>query len=234
MVTHRHDAVDRQDDGSMALDVWSPDAGRGPGLLLIQEVYGVGPYISAVAERLAETGYVVAAPDVFWRFHPGWVGEHTPEGTEASIAKVKQLDFALAVGDCVAALDHLGALDEVTGRPGVIGFCLGGTLGFRVAVADEPAAAVCYYGSGIPSMIDDLGAVGCPMLLHFGADDPYIPAASIEPLAEALVDHPGIVLNVEIAGHAFDNHEAPMFYSEAAARAAWAKTMAFLGEHLPV
>ena len=55
----------------MAMTVWLPDAGHGPGLLLIQEIFGVGPYIRAVAERLAAAGYVVGAPDVFWRFAPG-------------------------------------------------------------------------------------------------------------------------------------------------------------------
>lgn len=164
MATHRRDHLALADDGGMNVDVWVPDSGSGPGLLLIQEVYGVGPYIRAVAERLAEAGYVVAAPDVFWRFHPGWIGEHTPEGTQASIAKVGQLDVRLATDDCIATLDHLAALPEVGGAPGVLGFCLGGTLAFRVAIAADPAVAVCYYGSGIPTMLDDLGRVTCPTL----------------------------------------------------------------------
>jgi carboxymethylenebutenolidase len=92
---------------------------------------------------------------------------------------------------------------------------------------------VSYYGSGVPSMIDRLDDVGCPTLFHFGANDPYIPGEGVEALAEALTERSGLVLNVEIAGHAFDNHDAPMFWAEAAAKAAWAKTMAFLAEHLP-
>jgi carboxymethylenebutenolidase len=80
-------------------------------------------------------------------------------------------------------------------------------------------------------MLDRLDAVTCPTLFHFGADDAYIPAEGVEALAAALPA--GMVLNVEQAGHAFDNHEAPMFYDEAAAKAGWAKTMAFLAEHHP-
>jgi dienelactone hydrolase len=59
-------------DGEMAMHVWVPESGTGPGLVLIQEIFGVGAYIRAVAERLAAAGYVVATPDVFWRFAPGW------------------------------------------------------------------------------------------------------------------------------------------------------------------
>jgi len=234
MALHRHDQLPLGDDGSMGVDVWVPDAGRGPGLVLVQEIYGVGPYVRAVAERLADAGYVVAAPDVFWRFHPGWIAEHTAEGTAAAIAKAGQLDIARATADCAAALGYLGGLPEVIGTPGIIGFCLGGTLAFRVAVAADPAVTVAYYGSGVPTMLDELASVTSPTLLHFGSVDPYIPGASVDALAEALAGHPAIVLNVEIAGHAFDNHEAPMFWNEGAATAAWAKTMAFLGEHLPV
>jgi carboxymethylenebutenolidase len=71
------------DDGEFDLHVWTPDAGRGPAILLIQEVFGVGPYIRAVAERLADAGYVVGAPDVFWRFHRNWEADHSQAGLGA-------------------------------------------------------------------------------------------------------------------------------------------------------
>ena len=100
-------------------------------------------------------------------------------------------------------------------------------------VADDPAVCVSYYGSGVPAMVDGIDGVSCPTLFHFGRDDAYIPAEGVEALAEAIDGRPGFVLNVEAAGHAFDNHDNPMFYDEAAARAAWSKTMAFLAEHLP-
>ena len=217
----------------MAMKVWIPDAGSGPGLLLIQEIFGVGPYIEAVAERLTGAGYIVGAPDVFWRFAPGWSAGHDEEGLTSSLAQVGNLDPAKAVGDCVAALEHLDGLTETTGRPGVIGFCLGGTLAFGAAVADSPSVCVSYYGSGVPGMVDRLDEVTCPTIFHFGADDAYIPAEGVEALAESIDGKSGFVLNVEAAGHAFDNHEAPMFHNEAAAGAAWSKTMAFLAEHLP-
>jgi carboxymethylenebutenolidase len=221
------------DDGSFDLHVWVPEAGSGPGILLIQEIFGVGPYIRAVAERLADAGYVVGAPDVFWRFAPGWAASHDEAGLTASLEAVGNLDPQAAVADCAAALRRLGALAEVTGTPGVMGYCLGGTLAFGVAAAAEPSVCISYYGSGVPAMLGLLPSVTCPTLFHFGTDDAYIPSEGVEALSAAIAGLEGFILNVEKAGHAFDNHEAEMFYDESSSQAAWAKTMAFLGRHLP-
>jgi carboxymethylenebutenolidase len=225
-VTTRDEQVAIPDEGSMTMTVWTPESGTGPGMLLIQEIFGVGPYIRAVGERLADAGYVVGAPDLFWRFAPGFQAGHDVAGLAESMQQVGNLDPAKAVGDCIAALEHLGELSGVAARPGVIGFCLGGTLAFGVAAADDPSVCVSYYGSGVPGMLDRLPDVSCPTLFHFGNADAYIPNEGVEALAAALPS--GMVLNVEAAGHAFDNHESEMFFDEGAAKAAWAKTMAFL------
>jgi carboxymethylenebutenolidase len=230
----RTESVTIGDEGEMALHVWVPSAGAGPGIVLIQEIYGVGSYIRAVGERLADAGYVVAAPDVFWRFAPGWEASHDEAGLAASFEQAAKLDREQAIADCVAACAHVGGLDEVRGEPGVLGFCLGGTLAFGAAAAGDPAVCVSYYGSGVPEMLDRLDDVSCPTLFHFGRDDPFIAGEGVEALAAAIDGRSGFVLNVEAASHAFDNHDNPMFYEEAAARAAWSKTMAFLAEHLPV
>lgn len=233
MVDTRTESVSL-DGGEMPLHVWAPEGGSGPGILLIQEIFGVGAYLRAVGARLAEAGYVVAAPEVFWRFAPGWESDHDQAGLEASVAQVGRMDPAVAAADCTAALSALSDLDEVAGSPGVLGFCLGGTLAWAVAAAGEPAACVSYYGSGVPSMLDLIDSVTCPTLFHFGNADAYVPAEGIEAVNAAIDGRAGFVLNVENAGHAFDNHESEMFWDESAAQTAWAKTMAFLGQHLPV
>src|SRR5215212_3808005 len=107
MTTLRTDQVSCGSDGSMDVHVWMPDAPPRAAILVIQEIFGVGPYIRAVAERLADAGYLVGAPDVFWRFAPNWESDHTEAGVGASMEKVQQLDFPAAVGDCVTALAHL-------------------------------------------------------------------------------------------------------------------------------
>ncbi len=79
-------------DGDMTMFTWSPPSGRGPGILLIQEIFGVGEYIRDVAVRLAAAGYVVGAPDVFWRFAPGWAASHDDAGLTASFEQAGKLD----------------------------------------------------------------------------------------------------------------------------------------------
>ena len=233
MSTQRTVTVDHGADGRMDLFVWQPDGPATAAILLVQEIFGVGPYIRAVAERLADAGYVVGAPDVFWRFAPGWAAGHDAEGLNASLAAVQQLDVPSAVGDCVAALTALAEQPGVERAPAVMGFCLGGTIAWAVAAAGSPSCCVSYYGSGVPSMLGMIDDITCPTLLHFGDDDAYIPDEGVDAIGAAIAGRPGFVLNVEKAGHAFDNHESEMFWNESAARAAWAKTMAFLSLYLP-
>lgn len=217
----------------MDLHTWTPETAPRAAVLVIQEIFGVGPYIRAVAERLADAGYLVGAPDVFWRFAPNWESDHTEAGLGASIEKVQQLDFTQAITDCAAALAHLHTQPGISAAPAVLGFCLGGTLAWGVAANAEPSCCVSYYGSGVPSMLGMIDQVSCPTLFHFGNNDSYIPTEGIDAVGAAIAGRPGFVLNVESAGHAFDNHESEMFYNENAAHAAWTKTMAFLATHLP-
>lgn len=229
----RTDRVACGDAGEMNLFTWVPDTPARAAVLLVQEIFGVGPYIRAVAERLAEAGYLVGAPDVFWRFAPNWEAGHDQSGLTESMAKVQQLDFPLAVGDCVAALGHLAAQPGIDAAPAVMGFCLGGTLAWAVAANAEPSVCVSYYGSGVPSMLGMIDQVKCPTLFHFGNADAYIPNEGVDAVGAAIAGREGFVLNVETAGHAFDNHESEMFWNENASKAAWAKTMSFLQLYLP-
>lgn len=233
MSTLRTDRVACGDAGDMDLHVWTPDRQPRAAVLLIQEIFGVGPYIRAVGERLAAAGYLVGAPDVFWRFAPNWEAGHDAQGLGASLEKVGQLDFPAAVTDLSAALAHLAGQPGIESAPAVMGFCLGGTLAWAVSANADPSVCVSYYGSGVPDMLGMIEQVTCPTLFHFGSKDAYIPNQGVDAVGAAIAGREGFVLNVEQAGHAFDNHESEMFYDEGAANAAWAKTMAFLGLYLP-
>lgn len=220
------------DDGAFDLPVWLPESGHGAGVLLLQEIFGVNAYIRAVAEKLATLGYVVAAPDLFWRLVPSWQAEHDEEGIGASMAKVQEFDVAAGVQDSIAALNHLTALPEVTGKVGVVGFCLGGSLGHLMAARTGIDAVVSLYGSAVPDTLDLVDRITSPVQYHFGGNDPVIPRESVAQVEEAVSGRDHLEIHVqEQAGHAFHNHMSPTHVPEAAERA-WQLAVEFLAEHL--
>lgn len=222
-------------DGSFDLPVWLPAAGSGPGLLLIEEIFGISDYIRAVAADLAGLGYVVGAPDLFWRLQPGWAAEHTEDGLAQSMALASRFDAATGVADTAAAFAQLTALPEVDGSAGIIGFCFGGTFAYLAAAQASPDAVISFYGSGVPGQASQLASITCPLLLHFGGSDPYIPRDQVRQVEEAAAGHPNVEIHVEEdAGHAFHNRKAPMFYQPGPASRAWQRTEEFLRRHLPV
>jgi carboxymethylenebutenolidase len=216
--------------------VWLPPNGSGPGILLVQEIFGVGSYIRAVAARLARVGYVIGAPDLFWRIERGFAPDHDEAGLAAAFEAVGKFDFEQGVADSIASLAAVKGIPEVRNNPsGVLGFCLGGTVAHLVAAASDPDVAVSYYGSGVADTVDQIANITCPVLYHFGGNDDYIPAEQVQVVVDAVEASGRDDLRVEIqpeAGHAFDNHEAPMFHDAVAAAAAWAVTETFLAEAL--
>jgi carboxymethylenebutenolidase len=213
-----------------------PETSPAPAVLIFQEVFGINDNIRGLAVQLAEAGYVALAPDVFWRIEPRF--ERKDEsGLADGMAHVQQLDFDLVPGDLTATMAHALAMPECSGRVGGVGFCLGGTLAYLLAATARvdgrgPDAAVSYYGSAVNQMLDLAPRVECPVLFHYGARDPYIPAEQIDEVERALAGRPDVVLHRYDAGHAFSNWDAPTFYDEQAARTAWPRTLDFLAQHL--
>jgi carboxymethylenebutenolidase len=223
-------AVPTHDGGSMPAFVFLPDSGSGLGLVLLQEIFGVTEYISSRARDLANLGYVVVVPELYWR-----LGEHitTDETTEAGLHEafgyMSRLDVPQAVDDAVAALERTRTLPSTDGTAGVMGFCLGGRLAYEVGVGSDPDVVVSYYGSGIADRLSDAARLTCPVIFHFGAADNYLPPEQAARIASAFSSRPDAETHSQPgAGHAFDNFRAPIFYHAEAASAAWPLTEDFL------
>jgi carboxymethylenebutenolidase len=222
-------------DGEFDLTVWLPEAGTGPGVLLIQEIYGVSDYIRAVAEDLAGLGYVVGAPDLFWRLQPGYQAAHDEAGLAESLKLGSRFDAGLGVADAAAALAQLRSLPGVSGGVGVVGFCLGGSIAYFLAAGVRVDAVVSFYGSAVPGSLEALRDIEAPLLFHFGGSDPYIPRDQVAAVERASAGRDNVQVQVEEdAGHAFHNRKAPMFYLPEPAARAWQRTEEFLRRHLPV
>lgn len=221
-------------DGQFDMTVWLPEAGRGPGILLIQEIYGVSDYIRAVGDDLSRLGYVTGAPDMFWRLKPGYQARHDEAGLKESMGMVSRFDWEKGIADAEQAMRHLSVLPEVTGGTGIMGFCFGGTVAYLLAARTSPATVVSFYGSGVPDNLDALDQIRCPVLFHFGGSDPYIARDKVARVEDAARGRRNVEIHVqEEAGHAFHNRKAPMFHQPGPAARAWQLTEEFLRRTLP-
>ena len=229
-----HDITYPAPDGEVPAVLVTPDAGTGPGIVLVQEIFGVNQYVRDVADRLAGEGYVVLAPHMYWRIEDDFVVEATgPDDLPTAMAVAGQHQPEHGIADLGAAIDHLTGRAEVDGPVGIIGFCFGGTMAYLAAAHHDPAGAVSYYGSGVGSNLDLVHRITCPIQFHFGDHDDFLPNADVDALrtATAAMDNVEVLVQPG-AGHAFDNHRNPMFANPEAAAAAWAHTSAFLAATL--
>ncbi|MEV6286849.1 dienelactone hydrolase family protein [Kribbella sp. NPDC051770] len=211
--------------GLMPVHVWE---GQGPGLLLLQEIFGVSDYIKERGAQLAALGYHVVAPEIFWRLDDVDLDPDAPDLLDRALAVLGRLDWGLAVSDSVAALEYLRGRDTAVG---VIGFCFGGGLGFNVAAVADPDVLVSYYGSALPNLLPLAPEVTATSLHHFGDADDYLPPATVDSIVAALGD--AEIHRYAGAGHAFDNPMPAFHHAEAAAQA-WQRTTDFLSRQLPL
>lgn len=234
MTSHRVETISTSDDDTFSAYLALPGSGHGPGVLVIQEVFGVNAYIRDVCDRLAAAGYVALAPDLFWRLDPGVEFDSSDEANIGpAVELANRWDPVAGLSDLGDALDHLRSLDETQGATAAIGFCFGGTQAYRVAAHLDPTCVVSYYGSGTADLLGDLDKVDCPIVFHFGDSDPYLPMADVDRIKAATADHHEITVHVhEGGGHAFDNSFAPHFSQPDIASTVWTETLAFLYLHI--
>ncbi|MBA2283065.1 MAG: dienelactone hydrolase family protein [Actinomycetota bacterium] len=239
MSDERTETITASDGGTFDGWLFLPPNGRGPGILLLQEIFGVGEFLRGKAIDLAARGYVVLCPDVFWRSERRVAHGHDEAGLQQAFASLTkwqaETDDATNVGDLLAALAHLRGMRAVdSAKVAVMGYCLGGRLAYEVSVAGDPDACVAYYGSGIGERVDaTAGEVSCPTLFHYGDSDPFIPNEENEAVQAAFAGNDDVTVHVHAGGgHAFENEQAEQFWNTACAERSWSLTLAFLAEQL--
>jgi carboxymethylenebutenolidase len=176
------------DGGEFSAYLALPAGGRGPGIVVLQEVYGVNQNMRDVCDWYAARGFAAICPDLFWRMEPGL--ELAEKDSEKALSLYGKLDHGKAIDDAAAALDFLRAHPSCNGRAGAVGFCLGGNLAYFLAVRYKPDAAVGYYGVGIEKGLDEAGNLACPLMLHFAGLDKYSPPAVIDEIRGVLGAEP--------------------------------------------
>ena len=209
-----------------------PPKGTGPGIVLIQEIWGVNSHIRAVADQYALDGYVVLAPDVFWRQKPGVDLKYDAEGSTEAFAYMKGVDFPQAVQDLTQAVNLLRGMPEVAGGVASVGYCMGGLLSYLCAANAGVDAAVCYYGGGIDSQLHQADKVSCPILFHFADNDQHISKAAVSAVKAAFANARNAVIETYPGvDHGFNCWERPS-YNQQASAVAHGMSLSLLGKVL--
>jgi len=182
-----------------------PPAGRGPGLVLFQEIFGVNTHIRAVAEQYALDGFVVLAPDLFWRATPRVDLGYDGADREQALALMQGYAAGDALADVAAGVAALRARPEVAAaRVGALGYCMGGRLAYLAAAGTDVDAAVAYYGGGIHGQLERAAAIRCPVQFHYAGHDEHIPPAAVQKVREAMAGKTAEVHVYAGAQHGFN------------------------------
>ena len=194
------------------------------GIVVIQEIFGVNAHIRSICDRLAADGYVAIAPALFDRTQRDFESGYSPEEIEKARGFIANPDWDAFLRDTDAARAALAD----TGKVGIVGFCLGGSIAFMAATRLVGfSAAVGFYGGRIAAVADEVPQ--CPVQLHYGSEDHGIPMSNVETVRSKRPDVDIFVY--EGAGHGFNCDARPSFHPEAA-QLAWGRTMDFLSEHI--
>ena len=214
--------------GYMARPVGEPTAA----VIVIQEIFGVNAGIRRKCDRLAESGYLALAPDLFWRLQPGIEldPDVEPEFKQA-LEWMGQFDQDQGVRDIEATIHHLRQAENVR-KVGCVGFCLGGRLAFMAAARTDIDASVGYYGVGLDGLLREKHAIARPLMLHIPTEDHFVDKDAQRAIHEGLDDHPRVELH-DYPGldHGFAA-ELGKRRDEAGARLADERTAAFFAQHL--
>lgn len=225
--------IKAHDGGSFSAYLSAPKSGKGPGIVVIQEIFGVNKGMREICDDYAAQGYFAICPDIFWRQEPG---VQLTDQTEAEWGKAFKLyqgfDVEKGVDDLKATLAHVRHVPGCTGKAGVTGYCLGGKLTFLMAARSDSDASVGYYGGGIDQILGEAKTIKKPTLLHFAEEDEYIDKAAQKTIAQTLKGNP-LITNYFYPGvnHAFARPHG-QHYNKAAADLANKRTAEFFAAHL--
>ena len=207
-----------------------PPTGSGPGLLLLQEIFGVNETMREHADEFAQDGHTVVVPDLFWRIEHAIELDYSPEGWQRAFDLYGKFDEDKGVEDIGATLVVLRQHPACAGPVGAIGYCLGGKLAFGCRT--DVDCSVCYYGVGIDKNVDEIAKIKDPMLMHFAELDKFSSPEALAKIQAAAAGRPNIEIYIYPGvDHAFARIGGD-HYDKAAAELANSRSLAFLRRNL--
>lgn len=226
------------DNGDLQIDAYlaQPDApGTYPGVIVIQEIYGVNGHIQDVTERIAEEGYVAIAPAIYQRLAPGFSVGYSPKEIELGRKYKVQTKADELLGDIQSAIDYLKTLPQVkSAGMGCLGFCFGGHVAYLAATLADIQATAAFYGAGIATLTPGGGEptisrtqeIKGTLYAFFGKEDRLISPPEVDAIAAELqkCNIPHQIFRYEGVGHGFfcDRRSD---YDRSSAKDAWQKVL---------
>ena len=167
------------------------DLPRPPGLVIIQEIFGISPFLKEMANRYAAHGFAVLIPDLFWRQSEPLteLPDQSEAATQQAFELYKTFDTEKALDDIAASLRWLRENENTSGKTAVLGYCLGGLLSFMSGCQLDIDAAVAYYGVGIEKNLQNKNMIRKPIMMHFAENDSFVPAKTIKELQETFANN---------------------------------------------
>lgn len=220
-------------DGTFGAYLASPAAGRGPGVVVIQEIFGVNGFVRAVADGYAARGFFALAPDLFWRIEPNvQLTDKSDADWKRAFELMGKFDIDKGVSDIQSTITHLRHVAGSTGKVGAVGYCLGGLLAFLTATRTDSDATVGYYGVNIPEKLSEAKNLRHPLLLHIAAADEYVKPEAQKLIVDGLAGNPFATTYIyPNMAHAFARMGGA-HYDQANAELANGRTATFFRQHL--
>ena len=216
-------------DGSGSFSAYCalPETGSGPGIVVLQEIFGVNHFMREVCDDYAARGYVAVCPDLFWRIEPGVeLTDKTQEEWDRAFELMNAFlpKFESGIADIQATLTHVRNMDECTGKVGAVGYCLGGSLAYATACLTDSDASAGYYPVQIEDSLDMAGGIKKPLILHIAEKDGFCPPEAQEKIKAALEPNEHVTIySYPDVDHAFARTGGAN-YDEASASRANART----------
>lgn len=210
-----------------------PASNHGPGLIVIQEIFGVNVNMRKICDDFAAKGYIALCPDLFWRQQPGvQITDKTPAEWDRAMELYKGFDGEAGVRDLLSTLAYIRTMKGCSGKVGAVGYCLGGRLAYLMAARSDVDATSSYYGVGLDELLDEIHEIRAPLMIHIAALDKYAPEPVRQKIIKAAARNPVIQVFVyEGADHAFARPNGQN-YNKAAADLANERTAKLFAQYL--
>jgi carboxymethylenebutenolidase len=219
-------------DGEFGAYVSSEGSNRKPALIVCSEAFGVNQHMRNVADRFAKHGFLVVVPDLLWRIEPGMEIAYDEAGLKKGSEVADAFDKELGAADIERSISHIRTRPDYDGKVGVLGFCIGGAAAFIAAARYEVNACISYYGKGIENYLDEAPGLHCPIVLHYGGADRFIPESVIEDVRQGLRGIPDIeIYTYPGVDHGFNSDDRKA-YNPAVAQTAMERTLDALNRGL--